>query len=337
MICPYLRSSSINQFKTCEMRYFLEYVLGFRSPTGKKACLGTMFHKVFEVRSLAKLALQNNEKVVHDENLGDLSIDEARDFNLITEKSFNYYKDVEKHLEFIPKDLKDVKGWVDFTLNKWPHYDPFNLNLVASELFFDIEIEKEWAKFKGVIGGEEIDGHLRIKGTMDMVIDLGDGVYELVDLKTGQYRKDFATGEEKTLEYMENDNQLLLYLLALKTIFPDKNFVLSLMWIRAGGIFSVYGDDDMLARSWAMLEKTYRDISNNYKPAQLDPSHRDYRCKYLCAFSKPHEDGDGRQSICQHFKEQIAKNGLAKVANQNIDMKTFGKYMDGGGKKGVEQ
>lgn len=333
MICPYLRSSSINQFKTCEMRYFLEYVLGFKSPTGKKACLGTMFHKVFEVRSLAKLAIQRNEKLILDENLGELTIDECRNTHDIVEKAFNYYKGVESHLEFTNGDLKNVKSWADFTLTNWPHYDPFNLNLVASELYFDIEIEREWAKLKGVLGGQEIDGHLRIKGTMDMVIDLGNNVYELLDWKTGEHRKDFATGEEKTIDYMENDNQLLLYLLALKTIFPDKNFVLSLAWIRAGGIFTVYGDDDMLGRAWEMLEKNFKEISKNYTPRQLDPIHRDYRCKYLCAFSKPHENGS--KSICQHFKEQISKNGLTKVANQNIDMATFGCYGSGGGKTNI--
>lgn len=335
MLCPYVRSSSLNQFKACEMRYFLEYVLGMKNPTSKKACMGTIFHKVMEVRALAKIAMQCEKDFFVDDNFGRITIEQSKDIELILNQSFHYYSKQEPHIEFVEKDKRDVRKWIDNTLATWPAYDPFNLNIVSAELFFDIEVDKKWAKIKGEIGGKEIDGFMRIKGTMDMVIDLGNNVYELLDWKTGQYRKDFATNEEKTLDYLENDVQLLLYLIALKDSFPDKQFILSLAWINSGGIFSVYVDDEMMGRAWEMLEKSYKKISKTYNPKQLDPTHRDYRCKYLCAFAKK-ADYTGGKSICQYYKDQINKDGLLKVANKNIDMDSFGKYGTGGGRAGVE-
>lgn len=436
--------------------------------------MGTMFHKVFEIRNLAKIAIQNNQSSFNDENFGIISIEDAHNYELMLNASFEYYKANEPHLIFNQKDYSTILEWIEYTLKTWPQYDPFNLKLVAAELFFDIEIKKDWAKFDGIIGGHDISGALRIKGTMDSVIDLGNDIYELVDYKglpvdtpiltingfvsmgdlkvgdivfdqfgqqtkviaksdqkfkecykitfddtsevicddehywklhdgkvvqiknlcvgdkinvaklpearklsnleyrtitniekcgikltqcisvdspdktylcthnmipthnTGEHRKDFATGQLKDIEYLKNDFQLMLYLLALKEIFPDKTFILSLMWIRAGGIFSVMADDDMYNRAWAALQKSYSDITKMYNPSQLDPSHRDYRCKYLCAFSKPTPITNNK-SLCNFYKDQIKKDGLLKVLNNNVDMKAFGKYGQGGGKLNVEQ
>jgi len=49
MIITYVRSSSYNNYSYCEMQYFMTYVLGHQSKSGKKADMGTMVHKVMEV------------------------------------------------------------------------------------------------------------------------------------------------------------------------------------------------------------------------------------------------------------------------------------------------
>ena len=297
--------------------------------------MGTIYHKVMETRALAKLALQNGDNHIDDDNLGYLTINDTKDHVKMLDLSFDYYKGVEDHLVFTDKDKRDILKWLNYTFETWPDYDPFKLDLVAAELFFDIEIKRDWAALKGVVNGHEIDGHLRIKGTMDSVIKLTDDVYELVDYKSGAHRKDFATGEIKTLEYLQNDIQLLLYLIALKETFPTKDFVLSLLWVNAGGMFSVPADQDMLDRAWEMLEVEFKKISDNYSPKQLDPYHRDYRCKYLCEFSKkPYRDTN--LSVCQYFHKEIKRDGIMKVVNKNVDLKTFGKYGSGGGRASVE-
>ena len=46
MLVTYIRSSSYNNYSFCQMQYFLTYVLGYQTDSGKKAELGTIVHKV---------------------------------------------------------------------------------------------------------------------------------------------------------------------------------------------------------------------------------------------------------------------------------------------------
>ena len=48
MIVTYIRSSSYNNYDYCQMQYFITYVLGHQSISGKKAQLGTIVHKAME-------------------------------------------------------------------------------------------------------------------------------------------------------------------------------------------------------------------------------------------------------------------------------------------------
>ena len=48
MLVTYIRSSSYNNFEYCQMQYFMTYVLGHQTVSGKKAQLGTVVHKVME-------------------------------------------------------------------------------------------------------------------------------------------------------------------------------------------------------------------------------------------------------------------------------------------------
>ena len=62
MIVTYIRSSSYNNYKYCQMQYFITYVLGHRSISGKKAQLGTIVHKVMECLASCKKHLQDKER-----------------------------------------------------------------------------------------------------------------------------------------------------------------------------------------------------------------------------------------------------------------------------------
>ena len=56
MIVTYIRSSSYNNYDYCQMQYFMTYVLGYYSDSGKKAELGTIVHKTLEVLAGLKKA-----------------------------------------------------------------------------------------------------------------------------------------------------------------------------------------------------------------------------------------------------------------------------------------
>ena len=62
MLITYVRSSSYNNYAFCQMQYFLTYVLGYQTDSGKKAELGTIVHKVMEVLAGLKKFQQDNPK-----------------------------------------------------------------------------------------------------------------------------------------------------------------------------------------------------------------------------------------------------------------------------------
>lgn len=542
MLCPYLRSSSINQFKACEMKYTLEYLFGMKCKSGKKAVLGTIFHRCFELRGLAGMAKKAGKSSFVDSDLGELSVKRILDNEKNLDLCFDYYTKIEAHHKYTNSDKKTIANWIEATLRDYPQYDPVKLDIIATEQYFDIEIPDDWARFEGVVDGQEVSGQLSIKGTMDKIVRITDEVYELVDYKglpvgtpiptpegwstmgdlkvgdmvfdrfgkqtkvvakstqkfkecyritfddmstvecddehywtlssdsvlqvldlklgdkidvakpidcnekelpidpyvlgvslgnsnnddcetksipesyfrasyyqrldllrglmssgsvgppqndvkkllltlgqksslgngypdkrtikkiekigkkltqcisvdspdktylctehlipthnTGQRREDFATGEEKDLAYFENDIQLLLYLIAMRHLWPDKELLLTLFYINKGGMFTVHGDDAMYDRAKQMLKDSFKKIGLTNRPKQLDPYHKDWRCKYCCDFSKPHENGG--QSICQFYKGEIERMGLQPLQDKLIDIGKLLNYQDGGGRK----
>ena len=62
MLITYVRSSSYNNYAFCQMQYFLTYVLGYQSDSGKKAEIGTIVHKTMEVLAGLKKFQQDNPK-----------------------------------------------------------------------------------------------------------------------------------------------------------------------------------------------------------------------------------------------------------------------------------
>ena len=65
MLVTYIRSSSFNNYSYCQMQYFLTYVLGHQSTSGKKAQLGTVVHKVMEVLAGCQHLQQDGDPADH--------------------------------------------------------------------------------------------------------------------------------------------------------------------------------------------------------------------------------------------------------------------------------
>lgn len=335
MLCPYIRSSSLNQYKFCQMRYLFEYLFCLPGKSGAKALKGTIFHKCQELRAQASKAIKEKKKSFIDDNFNKVKVKDAINMDWCLDVSFKYYSEKEPDLALTEKDKKDVGQWVKDTNTNHPHYDPLNLNILQTEQKFDIEIKEDWAKYSGIVKGVKHEGYLSIKGTIDTIIELDDNTYEMLDYKSGSYRTDFATGEEKDLEYLKNDVQLLMYLLALDHIYPKKDWILSLFYIRAGGIFSVHGDQDMLQRAKDTIKKYFSEINACDNPTQFDPSNKDWRCRHLCPFSKPDSAYRG-QSMCQHYKGLIDRKGLQIVQDSIINEKKLFNYQSGGGREAAE-
>jgi len=340
MIITYLRSSSYGTHSFCEMQYFLEYVLGMRSPSNKKADKGTIVHKVLEILACIKLAEQNKESEIIDDVIGKVSVSKYS-LNTIVEKVYNYYIGKFTHHEWELKDYKDCHSWVNKALtSNNGMFDPRNRIILQPEQHFDIEIKREWAKFKYNHQGEIIEGNLAIKGTIDLITKADDNTIEIIDWKTGK-RLDWATGEEKTHDKLQNDPQLKIYHYAVSQLYPDIDHVMvSINFINDGGPFTICYDKNDLLSTEEMLRKKFEAIKNT----QIPKLSKTWKCTKLCHFGKTtfensntlpiieYRDGqttakDKFMTKCEQIKHDIELKGINHVIDEYTSPGyTVGKY-----------
>ena len=125
MLVTYIRSSSFNNYSYCQMQYFLTYVLGHQSTSGKKAQLGTIVHKVMEVLAGCQHLQQDGKKMLlSDDALGDIKFNRKKlqsdDFvEDILKQSYDWYTSscVHKYTNGDYKFCKDLT-WQAINHNK---------------------------------------------------------------------------------------------------------------------------------------------------------------------------------------------------------------------------
>ena len=317
MIVTYIRSSSYNNYDYCQMQYFITYVLGHRSISGKKAQLGTIVHKVMECLASCKKELQDNpakSMSITDDAVGEIKFTERKLFTKkfvadLLDRSYEYYTESCTH-HYTGADMKFCKKSVDDALSyNDGQFDPRKRNVVASEPQFDILIEEDWAKYEYKMpDGKIVEGQLAIKGTIDLVTEVGEGVIEVIDWKTGR-RLNWATGEEKTYEKLLEDPQLLLYNYAISKLFPEyKQAIMSIYYIRDGGPFSMCFDKSDEKKFLEMLEKRFKQIQRNDFPQPISRTRKHFKCTKLCHFYKNKWPGTNI-SMCEHVEEHLKAFG----------------------------
>ena len=116
MTAEYIRSSSYNNWEYCELQYFITYNLGYQSPSGKKAQLGTMIHKVMECLAACTKDIQDNpsdkktSRVITDDALGEISFTDKKlktkkFVKDLLERSIEWYSSNDHH-SYTPADTK---------------------------------------------------------------------------------------------------------------------------------------------------------------------------------------------------------------------------------------
>lgn len=324
----------------CEQQYFIEYVLGWRGPSNKKADKGTICHKILEILAVIKKCQQENIKSFQDEAVGKINVNKYS-INTIADKVYKFYSKQFNHHEWDAKDYKDCYAWVTkaIELNNGM-FDPRNRDILCPEQHFDLTIEKPWAKYCYEIDGEKIEGHLALKGTIDLITKVDNNTLEIVDWKTGK-RLDWATGQEKTHEKLQNDPQLMIYHYAISQLYPQyENIIVTIYFINDGGPFSILFDKKDLARTEDMIRQKFEYIKKNKKPRL----HKTWMCSKLCHFGKTTfansaipamiEYRDGQQceqgsnmTKCEQIKHDIEINGIDYVTKTyKVDGHSIGKY-----------
>jgi len=331
MLVTYVRSSSYNNYEFCEMQYFITYVLGHQSDSGKKAELGTMIHKVMELLSALKKYQQDKPKVkwlrTNDDAVGIVRI--LKD-SLLTKKcveeladmSYASYTEASNH-RWTKADRKAMSEvtWLMLDHNDG-QFDPRFRNIYETEPHFDIPIEEEWAKFEHIDSdGKTIKGQLAIKGTIDLVTLLDEDTIEVIDWKTGR-RLNWATMEEKDYAKLRDDPQLLLYFYAMSKLYPGfKNRIMSIFFCKDpdGKIdpkpFSMFFDSSDEIRFLGMLKDRVEEIRQNNSPKLLDKSRKHFKCKSLCHFCKNKWEGSD-ENMCIYIEKHLKEHGMQETINK---------------------
>lgn len=318
----------------CEQQYFIEYVLGRRGLSNKKADKGTIVHKVLEILALMKKGTQDKEPSIEDEIIGDIDLNKCDMFDnkyvlYLCNAVYDYYTSQFTHHEWYEKDRKDCTEWVSKTLRGNNRlFDPRLRNVFRAEQHFDIPIEKEWAKYAYDNNDKKLEGNLSIKGTVDLITQVSEDTLEIIDWKTGR-RLNWATGEEKTQEKLEQDPQLRIYHYAIHRLFPEfKHIIMTINFMNDGGPFSVcFDNDDNAVHAEYMVRQKFDRIRKTTKPKLS----KTWKCSKLCHFGKntflndpnvspmiEYRDGqrspkDGLMTQCEQLKHDTELNGMNYV------------------------
>lgn len=306
MIITYFRSSSFNTHSMCEQQYYIEYVLGMRGPSNKKADKGTITHKVLEILAVIKKGLQDNQSIVSDDIVGDI---DTKKYSLdqIIEQVYQYYTSQFHHHTWESVDFRDCKKWVykAIELNDGM-FDPRNRNILCPEQHFDFIIDKPWAEYSFDTMDGKIDGKLGLKGTIDLITKIDDNTIEVIDWKTGK-RLDWGTGQEKTHAKLQKDPQLMIYHYAVSQLFPSyDHIIVTIDFINDGGPFSLSFDKKDLSSTEDMLRQKFEIIKKTKKPRL----NKTWMCNKLCHFGKTtFENHNSILPIIEYRDDQTCQKG----------------------------
>lgn len=298
----------------CEQQYFIEYVLGWRGPSGQKADKGTITHKVLEILAVIKKSQQDKIESFDDDTIGKINV---ADYNLdlIIDQVYRYYATANHHHKWSDKDLRDCRAWVYKAIEfNGGMFDPRNRNIICPEQHFDFIIEKPWATYDFKTPEGNLSGHLGLKGTIDLITLANKNTIEIIDWKTGR-RLDWATGEEKTLEKLERDPQLRIYHYAISKLYPHiDHIIFSIYFINDGGPFSICFDKKDLIATEDMLRRKFEIIKLTKKPKL----NRCWMCSKLCHFGKTTFENTSIDPMIEYRDNQVTKHGFSMTKCEQI-------------------
>ena len=339
MLISYLRSSSYTAFDWCQFKYWLVYTLGLKEQSGWKSERGNMVHKALELLARRKLAEQEGKTgFLEPELCREFSVDDI-DVESSARLGYEHYakKNESKH-DWGEKDYEDVLRWTRETVEfRGGLFDPRKRVVIAPELYFDLPIDKPWAKYSYISphDGKKLEGALRIKGTMDLVTRVAPGIIELCDWKTGR-RWDWGKDIEKTYERMCDDPQLLLYYYALSELYPDEQTIfVTIFFCQDGGPFTIVFEKKHRERALAKLRRRFEAIKHSQLPGRIlgDASKR-WKCERLCHFYKDkREDG---QSQCDYLYQELVSLGMDRATAKHGRPGAAFQYGSGGGQSNRE-
>lgn len=309
----------------------MAYGLGLESPpSNNKASKGNCVHRALELLARKKLAMQEGRSTFLDEETGTELWTDSITVQHAIDLGYRLYYEREKYnYKWTDRDYDDVCEWTHQALAyNDGYFNPLNRHVIFPEKFFEFELPHDWAAYRYELSdGTILEGQLKIRGTIDLVVavDGYPGLVEMIDWKTGR-RLDWATGEEKDWKKLRRDKQLLLYHYALRKLLPEiSGVVVTIVFIRDGGPFSLdFGPDDMLAAE-EMLREKFEAIKRD-GPPRLNKS---WKCTKFCHFGR-NNWGDSGKTVCEFMREEAIQLGTTKLWEKYADVDAVRSYTGGG-------
>jgi len=309
-----IRSSSYNNYDSCQWDYYLKYDIGFESKGSIKTDMGTLIHLALEI--LAKVK-KNNHHLLKDKYS-----DPEYIFEVVWNSKTKEWKDIhnftEKEYDFCKSSFYKIINSRD---------NPLLLNILDTEKQFSIEIQKRGFSYEDSNGVKQ---YLKLRGTIDLITISDANTIRVLDWKSGR-RNCWITGKLKEIDDFEKDMQLRIYNLALKYIYPQyKNRLFTINYINDGGPFTVSFDDSDIEKTIDNLRRRFQEIRFNNEPSRLkdDPSRKKdlWKCKYVCQFGKQ-KDEYGRP-VCNTYHNILKDYGIVKTNQILTDISLEGKSLN---------
>lgn len=119
----------------------------------------------------------------------------------------------------------------------------------------------------------------------------------------------------KTYTKLCDDFQLMLYHYAAKQLYPEaKQIIVSIFFIRDGGLFTICMDDSTIEKTEERIKKRFFEIVKCQQPAMLDVTQRHFKCTKLCDYYKM-QSPDGSTNMCKFIHDKIVDVGIDEVTN----------------------
>lgn len=325
-------------WELCNFKGFTAYSLGIKDrPTSIAADLGNSVHKGLELLALKKWAEQKGEATFSEDETGGTWSVSTFEPEEAFEAGWNLYKTKCPQWDWDEKTHKKAKKWLYLVLNyNDGMFSPLKRTIIRPEQFFDFEIEEPWASYSYTSpwGGPPIEGKLRVRGTMDLVVEMEwqKGAIEYIDWKTGKYaRTNWKKRRKKTYKETSDDMQLRLYHLALRKAYPDASQILmSIFYTQDGGPYSIPLGDDSIPETLNKIRKVFTEMKEASYPARIPRD--DFKCRF-CSYSQDKWEGTN-VPICDYLHNELKTLGMEKVYQKHGD-KNAGSTYTGGGRANV--
>jgi len=269
----YLRSSSIKSFQDCQLRFFADFCLGLKFPSGPSAVSGTIVHEILEYlahnQDTADEQIEDVCKEIYQQHID--KVDPSR-----VPKSSQRKTPEASIKAWIP--YKKVKDSITNVLAMSPRsFDPRKMKVIATEQKYDVELPYPWAKYDFKFRGKHYQGQLKLKGSIDLIVETDNGI-EIIDWKSGR-SDDLATGEPKAFEDYADDIQLALYWMVARRYLNLDVQHITIVFMNESACYSVDFDDDLVMDR---IQSIYETMKNTARPEKNDSLF----CMRYCPFSK---------------------------------------------------